>query len=140
MTTRLNRRDALLGLTALLLGGLRVDGPVPAILGSIVAAVYRELTVPPGIHDDVATYARETLGAAHNAAGTLPTEQGQALLTNAQSAFTDGLAVAAGVGSALLLASAITIWLLLKPQQPPRVSTQRRRRAAGIVGNVKAPE
>ena len=111
-----------------------------AILGSIVAAVYRELTVPPGIHDDVATYARETLGAAHNAAGTLPTEQGQALLTNAQSAFTDGLAVAAGVGSALLLASAITIWLLLKPQQPPRVSTQRRRRAAGIVGNVKAPE
>lgn len=90
-----------------------------AILGSIVAAVYRELTVPPGIHDDVATYAKETLGAAHNAALTLPTEQAHALLTNAQRAFTDGLAIAAGVGSALLLASAITIWLLLKPQQPP---------------------
>lgn len=30
---------AMLGLTALLLGGLRVDGPVPAILGSIVISI-----------------------------------------------------------------------------------------------------
>ncbi|MFI5509003.1 MFS transporter [Mycobacterium sp. NPDC051804] len=112
-----------------------------AILGSIIAAVYRELTVPAGIHGDVAAYARETLGAAHHAADALPAEQAHALLTAAQSAFTDGLAVAAGVGSALLLASAVTIWLLLKPQQSPKISTPRggrprrncrKRQSAGI--------
>ena len=32
-----------------------------------------------------------------------------------QAAFTEGLAIAAGVGSALLLASAVAVWLLLKP-------------------------
>lgn len=96
-----------------------------ALLGSIVAVVYRELTVPPGVHDDVAMYARETLGAAYDAAAALPAENGHALLSAARTAFTDGLAAAAGVGSVLLLTAAITVWLLLKPQQPPQVSTQR---------------
>ncbi|MCV7177390.1 MFS transporter [Mycolicibacterium sphagni] len=36
----------------------------------------------------------------------------------APHAFTDGLAVAAGIGSALLLVSALAVWILLKP--PPR--------------------
>lgn len=89
-----------------------------ALLGSIVAAVYRGLRIPPGVEDDVATYARETLGAAHQAATTLPTENAHALLRAAQSAFTDGLTVAAGAGSVLLLASAATIWVLLKSQSP----------------------
>lgn len=87
-----------------------------AMLGSIIAAVYRELTIPPGIHDDVAAYARETLGAAHNAAGALPAKNAHALLTSAQSAFTEGLAVAAGAGSILLLTSSAAVWLLLKRQ------------------------
>jgi DHA2 family multidrug resistance protein-like MFS transporter len=87
-----------------------------AMLGSIVAAVYRGLTIPPGIHDDVAWHAKQTLGAAHEAAIALPAESGHALLTSAQGAFTEGLAVAAGAGSILLLASSAAVWLLLKPR------------------------
>jgi hypothetical protein len=36
------------------------------------------------------------------------------MLTAAKDAFTSGLAIAAGVGSASLLASAAAVWLLLK--------------------------
>jgi DHA2 family multidrug resistance protein-like MFS transporter len=86
-----------------------------AIIGSIIAAVYRGLTIPPGVHHDVVSHAKETLGAAHEAAGALPPENGHALLTSAKSAFTEGLAVASGVGSILLLASAAAVWLILKP-------------------------
>jgi len=87
-----------------------------AVLGSFVAGVYRGLAIPPGTLDEVASHAKETLGAAHQATGTLPAEQAHALLTAAQSAFTEGLSVAAGVGAALVLASAVTVWLLLKPR------------------------
>ena len=90
-----------------------------ALLGTIVASVYRQLEIPPGTLDAVASHARETLGAAHVAAGTLPAEEAHALLTAAQGAFTEGLAIAAGVGSALLLASAAAVWLLLKPRPAP---------------------
>ena len=86
-----------------------------AMLGSIVANVYRGLAIPPGPLDAVASHARETLGAAHEAAQTLPADAAHELLTSAQRAFTEGLAIAAGVGSALLLASAAAVWLLLKP-------------------------
>jgi hypothetical protein len=44
------------------------------------------------------------------------------LLTAARSAFTEGLAIAAGVGSALLLASAAAVWLLLKPRPVPPIN------------------
>ncbi|BBX04703.1 MFS transporter [Mycolicibacterium moriokaense] len=104
-----------------------------ALLGSIIAAVYRGLTIPQGIHDDVASYARETLGAAHNSAATLPPEKAHALLTSAQSAFTEGLAVAAGVGSLLLLASSAAVWFLLKPRSAPEIDHP----AAVTVGKVK---
>jgi MFS transporter, DHA2 family, multidrug resistance protein len=84
-----------------------------AMLGSIVAGVYRGLAIPPGTLDVVASHAKESLGAAHEAAGTLPADKAHALLAAAQSAFTEGLAIAAGVGSALLLASAGAVWLLV---------------------------
>jgi DHA2 family multidrug resistance protein-like MFS transporter len=87
-----------------------------AMLGSIVAGVYRGLAIPPGTLDAVASHAKETLGAAREAAGTLPADKAHGLLTAAQSAFTEGLAIAAGVGSALVLASAVAVWLLLKPR------------------------
>ncbi|SBS78761.1 Arabinose efflux permease family protein [uncultured Mycobacterium sp.] len=41
------------------------------------------------------------------------------------SAFASGLAVAAGIGSALLLASALTVWILLKPATPPATPAYR---------------
>lgn len=89
-----------------------------ALLGTLVAAVYRGLVIPPGIPHDVAAHAKHSLSAAHQAAATLGGEQAHALLTAAQSAFASGLAVAAGIGSALLLASALAVWILLK--SPPR--------------------
>ncbi|MDT5257977.1 MAG: transporter, family, multidrug resistance protein, partial [Mycobacterium sp.] len=58
-----------------------------AMLGSIVAGVYRGLAIPPGILDAVAAHAKETLGAAHEAAGTLPAAQARELLTAGQNAF-----------------------------------------------------
>jgi DHA2 family multidrug resistance protein-like MFS transporter len=85
-----------------------------AVLGSIVSAVYRGFTVPPGIHEDAASYAKETLGAAHVVAGTLPPDSADALLAAGRTAFTHGFAIAAGVGSLLLLASSAAVWLLLR--------------------------
>lgn len=93
-----------------------------ATLGSIVAGVYRGVTIPAGLQGSVVEQAKQTLGGAHRAAATLPAGQADQLLSAARSAFSDGLAVAAGVGSALLLASAGVVWLLLKPPpQPERV-------------------
>ncbi|HXL62970.1 MAG TPA: MFS transporter, partial [Mycobacterium sp.] len=87
-----------------------------AILGSIIAAVYRGLATPPGTPDAVASHARDSLAAAVDASGRLRADNAHVLLTAAKDAFTDGLAIAAGVGSALLLASALAVWLLLKPR------------------------
>jgi DHA2 family multidrug resistance protein-like MFS transporter len=87
-----------------------------AILGSIITAVYRGQAIPPGTPDAAASHARDSLAAATVAATHLPADAAQGLLTAAKSAFTDGLAIAAGVGSALLLASAVAVWLLLKPR------------------------
>jgi DHA2 family multidrug resistance protein-like MFS transporter len=86
-----------------------------AVLGSVIAAVYRHLVHPPGIHDDVAAHTEQSLAAAHRAAETLGGEKAHALLAVAQSAFASGLAVAAGIGAALLLASAVAVWIFLKP-------------------------
>ena len=92
-----------------------------ATLGSVVAAVYRGLTIPPGVSTaGVAAQAKQTLGGANQAAAMLPADQADQLLTAARGAFTDGLVAAAGVGSALLLASATVVWLLLKPHQSGR--------------------
>jgi DHA2 family multidrug resistance protein-like MFS transporter len=94
-----------------------------ATLGSIVAAVYRGLTIPPGIHGGVIEQAKQTLGGANQVAATLPADQADQLLTAARAAFTDGLVVAAGFGSALLLASVGVVWVLLAPTpQAGRVS------------------
>ncbi|MBB3747689.1 DHA2 family multidrug resistance protein-like MFS transporter [Mycolicibacterium sp. BK634] len=90
-----------------------------ALLGSLVAAVYRGLTIPAGIRDEVGAHARQSLSAAHQAAEMLGADQAEALLTAARSAFTTGLVVAAGIGSALLLASALAVWMLLKPRSEP---------------------
>lgn len=87
-----------------------------ATLGSIVGSIYRSHAIPVGTPSAVASEAKESLPAALEAAERLPHEQALALVESAKSAFTDGLATAAGVGSALLLASAVAVWLLLKPR------------------------
>jgi len=105
-----------------------------AILGSIITAVYRGLAIPSGTPDAVASHARDSLAAATVAATKLPADTAQGLLTGAKTAFTDGLAIAAGVGSALLLASALAVWLLLKPRPtaPPD-----RPMAGGTLGSTQ---
>ncbi|WP_338694535.1 MFS transporter [Streptomyces sp. Q6] len=88
-----------------------------AVLGSIVTGVYAGFTAPPGTPSDVASAAHESLGGAVDAAGALPAAQAQELLTSAQTAFVDGLQVAAGVGAAVLLATAVAAWFLLRGQR-----------------------
>ena len=89
-----------------------------ATLGSIVTGVYRNFVVPPGIPAAVAADARDSLAAAIQAATQLPPSQGEALLEAAQAAFTSGLAIASGVGSVLMLISAVAVWLLLRQRLP----------------------
>jgi DHA2 family multidrug resistance protein-like MFS transporter len=80
-----------------------------AVLGSIVAATYRRVTIPPGTHDVLASHAKESLGAAHQVARTMPADVARDLLVAAQHAFSDGLALAAGIGAVLLLLSALIV-------------------------------
>ncbi|MEV5609829.1 MFS transporter [Streptomyces sp. NPDC052225] len=88
-----------------------------AVLGSIVTGVYAGFTAPPGTPADVASAAHESLGGAVDAVGSLPAAQAQELLGSAQTAFVDGLQVAAGVGAAVLLATAVAAWFLLRGQR-----------------------
>ncbi|WP_409238766.1 MFS transporter [Streptomyces sp. PA5.6] len=88
-----------------------------ALLGSIVTGVYRDFTAPPGTPADVASAAHESLGGAVESSASLPSAQADVLLHSAQSAFVDGLRLAAGVGAAVLLATAAAAWFLLKHQK-----------------------
>ncbi|MFJ8953723.1 MFS transporter [Streptomyces sp. NPDC102381] len=88
-----------------------------ALLGSIVTGVYAGFTVPAGTPEDVAVAAHDSLGGAVEASAGLPAAQGEALLTGAQSAFVDGLQVAAGIGAAVLLATSVAAWFLLRGQR-----------------------
>ncbi|MCH9731690.1 MAG: hypothetical protein K0U84_18770, partial [Actinomycetia bacterium] len=87
-----------------------------AALGSILTAVYRTVAIAPNIPSAVAAEARDSLPGAIHAAQALPANQQAELLTAAKAAFTDGLALASGVGAALLLAAAVAVWLLLRPK------------------------
>jgi DHA2 family multidrug resistance protein-like MFS transporter len=86
-----------------------------ATLGSIVTGVYHALAIPPGASAAVTSHTEDSLSGAIEAAKQLPADQALAVVTAAKDAFSDGLAIAAGVGSVVLLASAAAIWLLLRP-------------------------
>ena len=81
-----------------------------ALLGSIVTGVYRGFDSPAGTPDA----AHESLGAAVEIAADLPPGIAPALLGAARDSFVDGLALAAGAGSAVLLAAAAVTWFLLR--------------------------
>jgi DHA2 family multidrug resistance protein-like MFS transporter len=87
-----------------------------AVLGSIGVAVYRtEIAdaVPDGVPPDASGTAKDTLGGATQAVEGLPGELGQTLLDVAREAFTQGFQVAALVGTAVAVATAILAALLL---------------------------
>ncbi|MBW4717127.1 MFS transporter [Saccharothrix obliqua] len=85
-----------------------------AVLGSLVMGVYRGFTVPAGVPAEAAEVAAGSLGGAAHVAASLPADQAAGLLTAARAAFTDGLAIASGIGAALLLAAAVVASVMLK--------------------------
>ncbi|MPY61124.1 MFS transporter [Streptomyces spongiae] len=84
-----------------------------ALLGSIVTGVYRGFPAPPGTPAE----AHESLGGAVEVASALPADNADALMTAAREAFVNGLAFAAGIGSAVLLAASAAAWFLLRDQR-----------------------
>ncbi|MEU6081266.1 MFS transporter [Streptomyces sp. NPDC047108] len=88
-----------------------------ALLGSMVTGVYRGFTAPAGVPADAASAAHESLGGAVETAAHLPDDVASGLLSAAQEAFVDGLRIACGVGAAVLLATAVGAWFLLRGQK-----------------------
>ncbi|MGW0119275.1 MFS transporter [Streptomyces sp. NPDC003327] len=88
-----------------------------ALLGSIVTGVYRGFATPAGVPADTAAAAHESLGGAVEASAALAPGTATALVGAAQEAFVDGLRIAAGVGAAVLLATAAAAWFLLRGQE-----------------------
>ena len=84
-----------------------------AVLGSIVTGVYRGFASPAGTPEG----AHESLGGAVGAASRMPANTAQDMLSSARESFVDGLAIAAGAGAAVLLATAIAAWFMLKNQR-----------------------
>ncbi|MFF4488381.1 MFS transporter [Streptomyces sp. NPDC001544] len=83
-----------------------------ALLGSIMTAAYHDFTAPAGTPEA----AHESLGAAVRAAADLPPHTAEPLLAAARDSFVQGLHLASGAGSAVLLATAVGAWFLLKEQ------------------------
>ncbi|MER7953485.1 MFS transporter [Streptomyces sp. NPDC096030] len=88
-----------------------------ALLGSIVTGVYQGFTAPAGVPADAAAAAHDSLGGAFEASVGLDPATADGLVSTAQGAFVDGLNIAAGVGAAVLLATAAAAWFLLKGQR-----------------------
>ncbi|MFE7318698.1 MFS transporter [Streptomyces sp. NPDC057555] len=88
-----------------------------ALLGSIVTNSYQGFLAPAGVPGPAVVTARASLGGAVDAAGTLPAEQGAALLKTAQDSFVNGVDTAAGVGAVVLLGAAAAAWFLLRGQE-----------------------
>ncbi|WP_410788393.1 MFS transporter [Kribbella sp. C-35] len=91
-----------------------------ALLGSIVTGVYRDFTGPAG----TPAAAHESLGGAVEAAAQLPPAAAAQLLDAARESFAHGVSIAAGVGAAVLLITAVVAWFLLRGQQLSTSSTQ----------------
>ncbi|WP_329397253.1 MFS transporter [Streptomyces melanogenes] len=88
-----------------------------ALLGSVVTGIYRGFTAPAELPAGVSAQAHDSLGGAAEVAARLPAEQAAPLLSAARDAFTDGFQTAAAVGSAVLFATAIAAWFLLRGQR-----------------------
>jgi len=92
-----------------------------AIMGSIGTAVYRTQlgnSMPEALPEDVRAAAHDTLAGALNVVELLPQEAGLQLLGAAQSAFTSGLNIVAGVGTACVIVFAVLATVLLKHVPP----------------------
>ncbi|WP_371651354.1 MULTISPECIES: MFS transporter [unclassified Streptomyces] len=88
-----------------------------ALLGSVVTGIYRGFTAPADLPAGVSAEAHDSLGGAVEVAARLPAEQAAPMLSAARDAFTDGFQTAAAVGSAVLFATAVAAWFLLRGQK-----------------------
>ncbi|MBW0118177.1 MFS transporter, partial [Pseudonocardia abyssalis] len=87
-----------------------------AVLGSVLAAVYRAgVRVPGGFGPTWADSARETLAGAAGTADRIGGADGAALLASARSAFDAGVGVTAAVGAGVLVAVAVLVVVGLRP-------------------------
>ncbi|MGW7419386.1 MFS transporter [Streptomyces sp. NPDC054813] len=84
-----------------------------ALLGSIVMGVYRGFPGPAG----TPAAAHESLGAAVQASTAMPPQTATEMLAAARDSFVHGLHLASGAGAAVLLATAVAAWFLLKGQK-----------------------
>ena len=84
-----------------------------ALLGSIVTGVYRGFPAPAG----TPAAAHESLGAAVQASAALPPRTANEMLAAARDSFVHGLHLASGAGAAVLLATAVAAWFLLRGQE-----------------------
>jgi MFS transporter, DHA2 family, multidrug resistance protein len=92
-----------------------------ALFGTLGTAVYRSQIhdgVPAGISAPSAATAGDSLAGATAVADNLPEPQGDALLTAARGAFTDGMHVVLAVGAVLLASVAMLIALNLRHIPP----------------------
>ncbi len=88
-----------------------------AILGSVGVAIYRGRLVgeaPAAVPADAVSAARDTLGAATEAAGQLPPALGGPLLEAAQGAFTSSMQIVAAIAGVLAVGVAAFAWLTLR--------------------------
>ncbi|MGY4954236.1 MFS transporter [Streptomyces nigrescens] len=109
--------------SALLESGTELGGALGmAILGSIGSAVYRADmadALPAGLPAGAADAARETLAGAAAVAAELPGRAGEALLTAARSAFTDGLQTAVLGAAGVMACAAVLALTLLRGLRTP---------------------
>ncbi|MBT2499257.1 MFS transporter [Agromyces sp. ISL-38] len=88
-----------------------------AVIGSLANLVYRvqlAATLPLSVPDDSGRDALDGITSAATAAGGLPAEAAGALLDAARAAFTAGVGVAAGIGSAVFVTLAVLTAILLR--------------------------
>ncbi len=88
-----------------------------AILGSILAAVYRPRVDVIPVPQVALDYARETLGAAALTAEHLPADLADALLAGSRVAFVEGTHVASLVAAIGL--AAVAVWAAVNSRTPP---------------------
>jgi DHA2 family multidrug resistance protein-like MFS transporter len=88
-----------------------------AVLGSVGVAVYRAAiarTLPAGVPPDAADAARDTLGAASEAASSLPGGVGDALLAAARASFSTGFVTVMVISGLVALATAVMAAIMLR--------------------------
>ncbi|WP_327702673.1 MFS transporter [Streptomyces decoyicus] len=104
--------------SAVLESGTELGGALGmAVLGSIGSALYRTDigdALPAGLPASAADAARETLAGAVAVAGELPGRAGEALLTAARAAFTEGLQTAVLVAAGVMACAAVAALTLLR--------------------------